>query len=775
MTTQPLNILREGTISWYGGFNRQKNKNNDYGFLSDNEVGGVFFHSSQLQQDDLLFLEKISDQGKGIIVNYKINYNAKKEKYQVTEIKLKKVIALKTVLLSSNKLSKLAECVLRFKNDQINREIIRFLEPSLPEERKIIYQALDELSILEFSKIIHYFIESNSSQYISELLENFLSIPKNILAQDSVLNEIFLTNPTLIEQFSLYIERLDYKSLKVIASNQNKLDISPQTRNLILSSLIHNNQYNGCLLAGVNRVFLLSLAQYSSYWEKLSSEDLISVYLHNKEIINQKYLSIFTLCVLKALKERIFSIDNRVWTTIEGIKDYVEYHGQLWDVAPISVKNYVIHKKYKTYFDILEKWQKYSPPYHHTISIPIDQIPDFTDDDEQLVSKWVKDSPGNNRDFIQETMSSARRAEKAAIHHYEQRTYNVWDSAIGQVFDLSDSWRLYDLEVRYNKNIKYVDVKNARSNYTKTNRFSEFCVPRFKVNQGNNIVILGVFSPYIERDGQHITILGEVTEPLLRNLQTLSQQIFPQLTITVKKSSSLKTTHLSEYIPPWAFDFDENFYQERLDIEHQYRSLDREMIPSLSDLQLLGLYPFSLALSAAKRFPSHWYLDLTSTEIRFAEILMNLVGEEDSTMLLSHIFLTVLLHFLENCLNPDPTFSPNMYKKILFSSTFQTMGVCDPLRFMENMCTIIETLWERCREVIHNFNYFKFDSRGLLQGRNKTTGVYQTILAYCGGWIKRNGRIIAACGNEPLYMGYHQTCPRCHKLICERCRFCFCT
>ncbi len=108
-----------GCTRWYGGFNRQKNKNNDYGFLSDNEVGGVFFHSSQLQQDDLLFLEKISDQGKGIIVNYKINYNAKKEKYQVTEIKLKKVIALKTVLLSSNKLSKLAECVLRFKNGQM--------------------------------------------------------------------------------------------------------------------------------------------------------------------------------------------------------------------------------------------------------------------------------------------------------------------------------------------------------------------------------------------------------------------------------------------------------------------------------------------------------------------------------------------------------------------------------------------------------------------------------------------------------------------------------
>lgn len=533
------------------------------------------------------------------------------------------------------------------------------------------------------------------------------------------------------------------------------------------------------------------MAQKIEYWNYLSLDELTYLYSQQKENINQTDSSRFLQVVIDKLRNSQNTVNTQIWETIKPLKEHVEYHGRLWDIAPEYIQVNIIKKHYQKFLQIVEDWKNYEPKDAEAITVNCKTAYDFEDSDKTLAMEWAEDAQERPSQFTKSTMFSARGAEKAATYHYEKRGYQVKDTAIQQVEHLSEDWKLYDLQVKSSTWTKYIDVKNARSSYSKNNRFSEFCVPRFKKQRDNkeDVIILGVFSPYFPSfpvpqryiNGKSIKILGEVTEPVLKQLQERCSNLCPQLEVTIKRESKYKKNYLSEYLPIWAFDFDEEFYHERLQIEETFRNLSLDEIPPLSELKLLQLPTLSLALSSTLSFPYSWKKDLNDSQLRFATILRSLVngnetdtGNKDNEVVkLSHIFLAVLIHFLENCMNPNPNFSPKMYKQILLTDCPYTMGTYDPIGFIANICDVLETVWNKCRDDLLSFSYFKFDSRGLLRGKERETGTYKTILAYCGGWRKNKDKeIIAPCGNEPLYLGYHQTCPSCQKLICDKCGFC---
>jgi len=55
--------LKSGLVKWFGGYNFQKEKENDYGFIQSMSDGDVFIHKNEIKSEgsldegDLIFFE----------------------------------------------------------------------------------------------------------------------------------------------------------------------------------------------------------------------------------------------------------------------------------------------------------------------------------------------------------------------------------------------------------------------------------------------------------------------------------------------------------------------------------------------------------------------------------------------------------------------------------------------------------------------------------------------------------------------------------------------
>ena len=781
--TKEHNNFGEGKIIWFSGIDKNKNRKNNFGFIDDPDEGDIFFHRSEILSDeDLSILDSDSNpsKAKGIIVNYKLKYNHKKNSKDACQVSVTRLIDISTSYSVTIK-----EFYIRSLGYKEKYEPIKELTPYSIFDKEKLKALVAELDLSEFIELTQYLINKEAEQYIPEFLDDFIKSMNPYLSIKEIINQVFVANPTCLNVCSYYLTELTQKSCLSIASSDWFSEINLDVGNCIIYKIITQKSNSNFQFSKFKHHFLSRLAQKSEYWNYLSLEELSYIYSHEKESITNSYQ--FLQIVIDRLNYNKEAIYPQVWETIYSLREYVEYHGELWDIAPDFIKVDIIRKRYQKFLQIVDNWKNYRPKDAQTTRFSCDQVYQFTDSDRELANTWAGNGKQSSS-FIKSMMFSARGAEKAAINHYQARGYQVIDTAIQQVEGLAEDWKSYDLKVKSSQETKYIDVKNARSAYSNKNRFSEFCVPTFKQRDNKDIIILGIFSPYLanlpeeHESNENIKILGEVTETFLKKLQGRCRQICSQLDITVKKNSQFnKKGYLSESLPIWAFDFDDSFYEERLQIEGRFRSLTNEEVPPLSDLKLLNLYPLSLALSATLSFPLSWQQELSQSEQRFAEILDYLVSEEDysssgneiKVVKLPHIFLAILTHFLENCLNQDSSFSPSLYKKMLFTDSSYTMGVYDPMSFIYTTCNILETIWNKSRKDLLNFSHFKFDSRGLLQGQETKTQKYKTILAYCGGWTKNEKkRINVPCGNRPLYIGHHRNCPVCQRLICDQCGYC---
>jgi len=374
-------------------------------------------------------------------------------------------------------------------------------------------------------------------------------------------------------------------------------------------------------------------------------------------------------------------------------------------------------------------------------------------------------------------MLSARTAEKIAAKFYQSLGYEVNDVSIKQSIKKVDNptssnsndWKLFDLLL--NSEIS-IDVKNARTPLNSKVTYVEHCVSRFKKNRNDqNVIIAGVLSPYLKLDdiqNPHrilhdatIKYLGETTISNYIRLEDRFSKRFLKLSLNAMN-----------FIPRWLFEFPEKFYETR---NKQRSILQQAALEQMSTIALCeekGINPIPAYLSSGINLPDVWKTDLRDWQIDF----YTRIRPCDKTVVnMPVLFLALLVHFLESVTQEKnwKEYDPEQYRQLLYanSSTDQQMplGIFDPLGTIESFIETLSILWSNKEHTnLREFELFKFNGVGLLEGKRRNKQKYETILAYCGGFIEGKGK----CGNNPLILGKHECCPSCGKLICEECGHC---
>ena len=203
-------------------------------------------------------------------------------------------------------------------------------------------------------------------------------------------------------------------------------------------------------------------------------------------------------------------------------------------------------------------------------------LPKLNEDDIQLVEKWypsqekldgrslidvINDDP---KGWDSGRLLSARSAEKIAICFYRHYGKKVKDISITQLDENNNSdWRDYDLNV----DGRPIDVKNSRKSQNSENRYTEYCIPKFKEDRtSQKVIISGVFSPYLwpsallgepkeYHQDREIRFLGETT---LEKQEALKNEFNGDLVYFSEPRSSGKYL-----LPPWIFDYPKYIYTER--------------------------------------------------------------------------------------------------------------------------------------------------------------------------------------------------------------------
>jgi hypothetical protein len=246
--------------------------------------------------------------------------------------------------------------------------------------------------------------------------------------------------------------------------------------------------------------------------------------------------------------------------------------------------------------------------------------------------------------------------------------------------------------------------------------------------------------------------------------------------------------------PAWLFDFPDRWYQ---DFDDRSKAL-RESSGWPSDEQIRIIFDDQTRLELIPKLLAA-RIDLPQS---MAELLdpwqrafcLRLNRFKPKRITLPQLFLTILSDFLNKLQDAPTSFSPAGYRDVIFDITRRgskttygaPLGLADPLELIDGLCGSIEVLWQHRQAFkLDRFVSFRFSGLGLLQGRISAQSPWETILAYCGGWVRSDtatdgfsptgfeaGQKLGRCGNSPLVLGKEPLCPVCHKLICGKCGFC---
>jgi hypothetical protein len=231
------------------------------------------------------------------------------------------------------------------------------------------------------------------------------------------------------------------------------------------------------------------------------------------------------------------------------------------------------------------------------------------------------------------------------------------------------------------------------------------------------------------------------------------------------------------FIPPWYFDFPDAWYREFDTICNQISNAE---VPNEDESKLIysgevDKFPVARYLSARLALPK-WLLYAMPAWIR------ELVGQLQSICSprpkLAHLFLLLLTDFLNKLRQLQvESYEPAMYIRLLFKESplsdtpagNRPLGIEDPLNTIRTLCDSLQQLWTHREHVnLDRFKQYRLSSGGILQGRERQGGLWETVISYCGGRIEGKGR----CGFAPLILGVDSQCPVCRKLICRHCSYC---
>jgi len=341
--------------------------------------------------------------------------------------------------------------------------------------------------------------------------------------------------------------------------------------------------------------------------------------------------------------------------------------------------------------------------------------------------------------------------------------------------------------LRLNNNVS-IDIKNARTSLDSSSRYCEHCVPKFKKDRNNNnIIIIGILSPYCKLEN-----IGAISDD---ESDIYSESTTPnpgKSSLSISVSSKLRNiiylgetnlSHISKLqhwfskpiiqmrfdginlIPSWCFDFPEKYYMNRNTSCELFRNIRIQNLPLLNECSEIN--PLPIYFFCGIELPEIWSRDLKDWQVDFYRRLK-------TPTTLPILFLAILVHFFEQAIDKSTwnDFNPLDYHRLLYCDSSERkypLGILDPLNIIDDFIETISILW-RFREKIHldEFELFKFNGIGLLEGKRYQENRYETILAYCGGFIKGIGK----CGNSPLIVVQNDTCVECRKLICEKCGYC---
>jgi hypothetical protein len=477
--------------------------------------------------------------------------------------------------------------------------------------------------------------------------------------------------------------------------------------------------------------------------------------------------------IVNELIERVEQVEekerNIYWQQVQYLQDNLAYKNFLWHIAPTGKKQEIVQQRVKTFFDIISRFEDSNYPYEEYITHNWRELYQFNQSDNLLIREWDADVNFNDNKAAQ--MISARGAEKLVIRFYQALGYQVEDISIHQVTQKSKTWTLGDIRL----DSQYLlDVKNSRKSVN-SNSYSEFCVPQFKESRGNDVKIVGVLSPYLQKkymQGRenprfHVKnpqLLGAFDKAKLSELETIFSDRF--ISINMPRESDT-----NKYLPPWLFDYDQRYYKQQCEILIELQKLSDQDIPSWEDISVVAQNSIPLFVAAKRPLPQNWVNNLPQWQVNFINFLINLPIER---ITLPYLFLSILKHFLSMLSYRGGDYSPKRYLEVFYLSEKQIkpLKLYDPLNIIEDFCDTLQTLWDnRQASRLDEFKIFKFSGQGLLQGkRTESERILTTILAYCGGWVDGMGK----CGFRPLVIGREQNCPGCGRLICpqDNCGFC---
>jgi hypothetical protein len=416
-------------------------------------------------------------------------------------------------------------------------------------------------------------------------------------------------------------------------------------------------------------------------------------------------------------------------------------------------------------------------------SITAEELYDgLTDNDRKIAALWAD----SDNDTIVAKMLSARAAEKAVAGLYRQAGAIVVDVAITQLDRAGSDWITHDLSVDRKFSI---DVKNARRPINSKNFYVEHTVPRFKLDRsGSDVRVAGVLSPYLHKRFidkpssadfriDDIVLLGETSR---QDIEAL---------ITKYRSPHFEVVRGNERIfPNWVFGHPERWYpgfrEQVQNATDLCRHTPEEFWCYIFDTDETGYVVAALNVINVP-LPPLLVDRLTKHQANFCEKLKRSLNGIPNV---PDIFLAVISDFVEAIMCNRQDYSPAIYAEILFPKLEpeRPLGAIDPLGLVASLVKTLKLLWENhTQAALKEFTSFRFGGLGLLQARRNNDVKWTTILAYCGGteFVKDdNDKIVlleagrpkwkGKCGNTPLVLGNHQTCPKCRKLLCDKCEFC---
>jgi hypothetical protein len=223
------------------------------------------------------------------------------------------------------------------------------------------------------------------------------------------------------------------------------------------------------------------------------------------------------------------------------------------------------------------------------------------------------------------------------------------------------------------------------------------------------------------------------------------------------------------FIPRWFFEFPGKFYAEANEDRNNLRQASLVKTPPLNECDL---NPIPAYLSCGMDLPEIWEADLLNWQVNFYN---RIKPRKLKNISMPVLFLALLTHFLEAVKREEALeeYSPYLYRELIYSSSDidkqMPLGVYDQLNTINDFIETLSILWDHRESTnLNEFSLFKFNGVGLLQGKRRSQDKYETILAYCGGFVESMGK----CGNSPLIVGAHENCGECGKLICDICGYC---